>query len=75
MSIGTLDNILELLKLIEEQKLNYVLALWSPPKNEDTADEVTIYTSFEKNAIKKVSEVLKEGIVITDSPKKNENKH
>lgn len=69
---STKDNILDLLKYIEEQKLDYVLAVWEHQKDEKT-DEVDIFTSYKTNEIKKLSEALKFATIIEPKIQKNEN--
>ncbi len=73
---GTQDNILGLTKYIEEQKLQYVLAVWSPEEREDKLDSVSVFTNFERGELKKISEVLKVATVVEDKPKViHETKH
>lgn len=66
---GTRDNVLDVVKYLEQQKLQYVLAVWSPSKD-DKSDDVSIYTSFEKNEMKRLCEVLKKA----EPPDENNNK-
>jgi hypothetical protein len=56
--MGTADNILENIKLLEDQKLQYILAVWTPETKNDK-DVVNLYTNFEKGEVKKLIEVLK----------------
>ena len=73
---GTHDNILELVKLLEEQKLQFTIAVWSPRPSTGDNDTAIIYTSFEKNEIKKLIEALKESQIIAEEPQtKNGNKN
>ena len=64
--IGTKDNILEVTKHLEEQNLQYILAVWQPTSSKDDKDNVTIYTTFEKNEIMKLSDALKDSILIKE---------
>lgn len=66
---GTSDNVLQLTKYLEEQNLQYVLAVWSPPTKDEVNDAVTIFTSFDKGELKKLSDVLKDATVVKDEPK------
>ncbi len=76
MITGTKDNILALVRYIEEQKLQYVLAVWSPEQREDKLDSVSLFTNFERGELKKLSEVLKVATVVEDKPKViHETKH
>ncbi len=73
---GTHDNILDLVKLLEEQKLQFTIAVWSPKLSTEDSDVAIIYTSFEKNEIKKLIEALKESQIIAEEPQtKNGNKN
>jgi hypothetical protein len=56
---GTSDNIIDLLELIEKQGLNYVLTIIEPKKLDKNQDQVTIYTSLEKNSVNKLISFLK----------------
>ena len=67
MKLGTKDNILDVVKYLDEQKLQYVLAVWSPPV-EQKSDNVTLYSSFKKNQISKLCGVLKDSLIIEDKP-------
>ena len=72
MSQGSKDNIFDLTKYLDEQKLKYVLAIWLPIPKNDKIDSVSVYTSFDKLEMKKLSEVLKNASV--DEEYKNANK-
>ena len=61
MGLGTKDNILELVKHIENQKLSYVLAVWSE-NNSQTEDDVCVYTSFESGEIPKLIAALNSSV-------------
>ena len=73
---GTHDNILDLVKFLEEQKLQFVLSVWAPKLSTPNNDTAIIYTSFEKNEIKKLIEALKDSQIIAEEPQpKNVNKN
>ncbi len=59
----TSDNIIDLTKYLEEQKLQYVLAVWSPESKDENIDRVNLYTNFEKNELPKLAQVLKESTI------------
>lgn len=62
---GTSDNILDLVKFLEQQKLSYTLAIWSPqPDNQK--DKVVIYTSFDKSELKKFNQAVQTGEIINE---------
>ena len=69
MAKSTSDNILDLTKYLEEQKLQYVLTVWWPGKEKEK-DDISIYSSFTKDALKKVVDVLKSAATVKDEPKK-----
>jgi hypothetical protein len=56
---GTHDNLLDLIKLVDSQNLQYVFAVWSPNAKDKYIDKVTVYTSFEKNELVRLSEALR----------------
>ena len=60
--MGTADNILQNIKLLEDQKLQYILAVWTP-ETKDNKDIVNLYTNFEKGEVKRLIEVLKSSTV------------
>lgn len=66
---NTSDNILDVLKVLKEQKLNYVLAIFEPNGKSNEKDFVNIYTSFENQGLNKLVEVLKEAKQIKEEPK------
>ncbi len=65
---STYDNILDLTKYLEEQKLQYVLAVWSPESKDENIDRVNLYTNFEKNELPKLAQVLKESTIEKEPP-------
>jgi len=65
---GTKDNIFDLIKYIEEQKLQYVLSVWNPNEKNKT-EEVTFYTSLKKDGIKKLHKILGELIANENNDK------
>lgn len=63
---GSKDNILDLTKYLDEQKLQYIVAIWAPQEESNKVDNVTLYTSFKKNSIKKLSDVLKDSLIVEE---------
>ena len=67
--MGTQDNILENIKHLEAQNLQYILAVWTPV-TKDGKDVVNLYTNFERGEVKKLIEVLKNSTVEAIQKKK-----
>jgi hypothetical protein len=63
------DNILDLLKLVKQQKLNYIFALWPEKQTVKNKDTVVVYTSFEKSELAKLNQAIQNGEVISDEHK------
>lgn len=62
--MASLDNAIDLIKLLDEQKLKYIVAIWQdkPKSVENNKDLIRVFSSFNKNELFKLQEILKTAI-------------